>query len=170
MLPIFCWTVPPRGLATQPPAVAEALRAATLNAFEGLIRLAIEKDVAFLIVAGDALDAADRNLRAQMRFRDGLARLAERGIQSFVALGDRDPLDGWSATIEWPKGVHVFSAERPECVTAERHGKALARITGISFAQAGEARDLAGTLKPESGDLFQIAVLQPPLHGQGVRP
>lgn len=158
---------PPRGLATQPPAVAEALRAATLGAFEGLIRLALEKDVAFVIIAGDALDAADRNMRAQIRFRDGLARLAERGIQSFVALGERDPLDGWSSTIEWPQGVHLFSAEHPETLTAERHGKPLARLTGVSFATAGEERPLAEMLKPEGGGLFQIAVIHRPCMGKG---
>ena len=150
---------PFRGISDQPPAVTELMRSATLDAFESLLRLAIEKDAAFLLVAGDIFDGADRNLRAQLRFREGAARLAERGIQTFIALGDHDARDTWAATLEWPRGVHVFSAERAESVTATRNGAPLAQIAGISHAKGGETRNLARELKPEHSELYQIALL-----------
>lgn len=150
---------PFRGVSDQPPAVTELLRTATLDAFESLVRLCIEKDAAFLLVAGDIFDGSDRNLRAQLRFRDGVARLAERGIQTFVSLGDHDAAETWAATLEWPKGVHVFSAERAESVTAMRNGAPLAQVAGLSHAKPGEERNLARELKPERTELFQIALL-----------
>lgn len=150
---------PLRGVAAQPPAVADALRAATMNAFENLVRLAIEKDVAFVLAAGDIIDAADRNLRAQIRFRDGLAHLAERGIQTFIALGERDPREAWSGAIEWPAGVHIFSGDEVQTVTAARHGADLARISGVSYPKAEEGRPLASLFKAESTPLFRIAML-----------
>lgn len=150
---------PLRGLAAAPPAVAELLQTATLDAFDALLRLCLEQDAAFLIVAGDALDGADRNLRAQRIFRDGLARLAERGIQSFVAFGSNDARETWSAALEWPGGVHLFSTEQVESVVVSRQGVPLARISGISHAHPAEERDLARLFKADPPGLFQIAVL-----------
>jgi DNA repair exonuclease SbcCD nuclease subunit len=152
---------PLRGLSSQPPAVAEVLRTATLDAFERLIRLCLDKDVSFLLIAGDAIQGEDRNLRAQIALRDGLARLAERGIQTFIALGDRDPRETWSAALEWPQGVHFFGEDEAESVTAERHGAALAQVTGVS-RKRGETRDLASLIKRQGKGLFQVALL----HGE----
>ena len=74
--------------------VATRLREATYEAFQNLVDLCINREAEFLVIAGDIYDGADRSVRAQLRFRDGLSTLAEKGIQTFVAHGNHDPLDG----------------------------------------------------------------------------
>ena len=71
---------PFKGLREPDPAIIDALRSATFDAYSALIDLCLEREVAFLLIAGDVYDAEDRSLRAQLRFRDGLVRLAEKEI------------------------------------------------------------------------------------------
>src|SRR5947209_17672622 len=79
------------------PEIAGRLRDASLEAFDALVKMAIEREAAFVVFAGDIYDSADRGVRAQLRFVRGVERLGERGILVFVAHGNHDPLGGWSA-------------------------------------------------------------------------
>lgn len=67
------------GVTTRAPEIAETLRRATFDAFDNVVRLCLDRRADFLLVAGDVHDGADRSLRAQLRFRDGLAGLAACG-------------------------------------------------------------------------------------------
>ncbi|MCH7593782.1 MAG: metallophosphoesterase, partial [Chloroflexi bacterium] len=64
--------------------VASELREATFRTFDRIVDLCLDRRADFLLVAGDIYDAGDRSLRAQLRFRDGLERLGDAGISSFV--------------------------------------------------------------------------------------
>ena len=139
------------------PDLARILRSATFEAFDRVVQLCLEKQVDFLLVAGDVYDGADRSLRAQVKFRDGLQRLDEAGIRSFVVHGNHDPLEGWSSTLEWPSGVHVFG-DQVETVELKKNGTLLACIQGISYPQRDERRNLS-LLFHRTGSAFQIALL-----------
>ncbi|MBK6427830.1 MAG: DNA repair exonuclease [Blastocatellia bacterium] len=123
---------PFRGLAAAPEHVVAAARSSTLEAFDGLVSLALERGVDFVVLAGDVYDAADRSLRAQLRFRDGLDRMAGAGIEVFVAHGNHDPLDSRMAALTLPERVVVFG---PEVETHEvvRDGVAIAAVSGIGY-------------------------------------
>ena len=119
-------------LSPNNPDLAAMLRSGTFEAFDKVMQLCLEKRVDFLLVAGDIYDGADRSLRAQVKFRDGLKRLSEAGIRSFVVYGNHDPLDGWSSTLEWPPSVHLFG-DHVETLEVKRNGSLLACIQGISY-------------------------------------
>lgn len=110
------------GISTESEDVARALRSATFEAYDRLIELCIDKKVQFLVIAGDVYDGQDRSLRAQLKFSDGLKRLADHGIRSFVAHGNHDPLSGWSSNINWPEEVHIFQADQVETEFVELNG------------------------------------------------
>jgi exonuclease SbcD len=112
--------------------VVDELREATFRAFDSVIDLCLRKKVDFLLVAGDVYDGADRSLKAQLRFRDGLRKLNEAGIRVYVVHGNHDPLDGWTDSIEMPDGVHEFGSEL-DSVVFEKAGRPVARIHGISY-------------------------------------
>lgn len=139
------------------PDLARMLRSATFEAFDRVVQLCLEKHVDFLLVAGDVYDGADRSLRAQVRFRDGLQRLDEAGIRSFVVHGNHDPLDGWSSALEWPSGVHVFG-DHVETSEVEKNGTLLACIQGISYPKRDERRNLS-LLFNRTGPAFHIGLL-----------
>lgn len=88
-----------------------ALRGATFDTYENIINLCINEQVDALLIAGDIYDGADRSLRAQLRFFDGLKRLDNAGIRSFICHGNHDPLDGWEVRLNLPLGCVRFEKE-----------------------------------------------------------
>jgi hypothetical protein len=134
---------PFEGIGRTPPHVAAALRDASLAAWDALVELAIARDVSAVLLAGGLCGGLERGVRAQARLRDGVTRLAAAGIRVVIALGDRDPLDGFAAIPAWPQGVTVFAPGEPQSVALERAGVRLATVHGVS---AGAAR--AGAWAP----------------------
>ena len=103
---------PFRGIRNEAPDyVADTLHRATFDAYENIISLCLQERVDALLVAGDVYDGADRSLRAQLKFVDGLARLDVAGIRSFICHGNHDPLDGWEARLSLPPGCVRFGPE-----------------------------------------------------------
>lgn len=94
-----------------PEYVVQVLDRATFDAYESIIDLCLKERVDALLVAGDIYDGADRSLRAQLRFVDGLERLNAVGVRSFVCHGNHDPLDGWEARLALPPGCVRFGAD-----------------------------------------------------------
>lgn len=140
-------------------SLAEKLKKATFEAFENIIDLCIERQVDFLLVAGDVYDGAERNLRAQLAFQKGLKRLSDAGIASFVVHGNHDPLNGWFATLKWPEKTHIFGGNSIEVVPVYRNSKEIARIHGISF-QSQEIRDnLAKNFRRSDSSSFAVGLL-----------
>lgn len=144
---------PFQGIARLAPEIGEALRDASLAAWDNLVRLVIERDAAFLLLAGDVYDGAERGVRAQLRFHEGLERLARRGIQTFVVHGNHDPLDGWSAIREWPPGVTIFDSRAVSARGIDREGTRIATVHGISYPRRDVTENLALRFRrgPEPG-------------------
>jgi DNA repair exonuclease SbcCD nuclease subunit len=147
------------GITAQSDQIGNILFTATFKAFENLLDLCIEKRVDLLLISGDVYDSADRSLRAQLRFSDGLARLAAVGIHVFVVHGNHDPLDGWSTSIDWPDGIHIFGGTEVESIVVQKDGRPVATIHGISYTHQDERRNLAKQFKKNDNRLFHIGLL-----------
>ena len=135
---------PFRGIRSEAPEyVADTLRRATFDAYENIVDLCIREGVDALLVAGDIYDGADRSLRAQLKFVDGLNRLDAAGIRSFVCHGNHDPLDGWEARLSLPPGCVRFGPEvTGEPVFADAPERAT--VYGVSYP----TREVRGNLSP----------------------
>ena len=141
-------------------SLVATLRDATTRAFDNLVKAALEHSVAFVVIAGDIYDGPERGVRAQLAFRNGLDRLAQAGIPSFVVHGNHDPVeDGWSAVRKWPDGVTVFGSESVATVPVERDGQRLALIHGISYARRETKDNLALGFRRDQAECFQVGVL-----------
>ncbi len=148
------------GLTTEAPAtVVETLRESTITAWNRIIDLALEEGADFFLVAGDAFERANRTLRGQLVFRDGLARLAEAGIPSFVVTGNHDPLDGWEPSVTWPDLAHRFGAHEVTAKPVMRDGEEIARIYGISYHQRDIKTNLAKHFERDADAPFAIGLL-----------
>ena len=150
---------PFRGLAHVNPEVAHTLNEATFHAWDNIVKLAIREQVDFVVIAGDVYDSTDKSLRAQFKFRDGLKRLSDSCIPSFVAFGNHDPLNGWSNTLEWPQDVHLFGGREVDSCTVHRNGDAIATVHGISFPRENVRDNLATRFVAPGGGLPSVAVL-----------
>ncbi|MCK4398223.1 MAG: DNA repair exonuclease [Methanophagales archaeon] len=153
---------PFKGISEVSGEISLELTEATFKAFNKIINLCIEKQVNFLLIAGDIYNGTDRSLRAQLRFRDGLKRLSEAGIKAYIVHGNHDPLDGWSANLDWPKNVHIFGRKPVERVPVEKDGEEIAQIYGISFHTREIKTNLTykfPKISPSKKALFTIGML-----------
>lgn len=148
------------GLTSEAPAgVAETLREATLQSWQGIVQLALDEQVDFLVVAGDVFEHANRTLRGQIRFRDGLADLARVRIPSFVVTGNHDPLSGWEPSVAWPELAHRFPARIVSGVAVIRDQEEIARIYGVSYHVRDVTTNLASHFRRETGVPFAVGLL-----------
>ncbi|NLO28025.1 MAG: DNA repair exonuclease [Actinobacteria bacterium] len=161
---------PFEGLARVSADMAELLRDASLQAFDNLIRVALEREAAFVLLAGDLYDGEQRGVRAQLRFLQGVQRLAERGVHTFVVHGNHDPLGAWSAVRSWPEEVTFFGSDEVIGVPVEVAGERVATVYGLSYGRREVAENLAlrfpragGEASPrdrrEAGTGFRIGLL-----------
>jgi DNA repair exonuclease SbcCD nuclease subunit len=144
-----------RGIA---PEIAATLYQATFDAYDRLIALCIEERVDALLVAGDVFDEADRSLRAQLTFVEGLKRLDEAGIRSFICHGNHDPLDGWEAKLTLPSRCHRFGPNVEQIpVFADEPERAV--VYGISYPQREVRDNLVPRFRAVASGGFSIGLL-----------
>lgn len=134
------------GLRNISPQISSTLYRATFAAYENIISLCLEENVDALLVAGDIFDSADRSLKAQLAFVEGLKRLDDKGIRSFICHGNHDPLNGWEARIDIPTTCHRFG-ETVETVPIFPGHPERALVHGISYPR----RDVRENLIPRFG-------------------
>ena len=145
---------PFKGVTAQSPAIAQALRDATVRSFQNIIDVCIESRAAFLVLAGDIYDGADRSIQSQLAFLEGLNKLSEHGISAYIAHGNHDPLDGWCSAIQLPPHAHVFSDKLETRTVTDAKGHPLAFIAGISS-------DICTFTPTESSIASQAEILDP---------
>jgi DNA repair exonuclease SbcCD nuclease subunit len=98
-------------------------------------------------------------VRAQLRFLRGVERLGDRGIPVFVAHGNHDHLEGWSALRKAPDNLTVFDSEAVETYTVMRAGAPVAQVYGISYGQRDVTENLALRFHRCEGPGLHVGVL-----------
>ena len=149
---------PFHGIQTVNPGIAEALRESTFKAFSQIIDFCVEREVDFILIAGDVYDGADRSLKAQIRFRDELKRLCDAGISAYVIHGNHDPLDGWRAKLDWPRNIHIFDATIGRAAFAKA-GEIIASIYGTSYPRREVRENLSLRYQKQLDDVYTIGIL-----------
>ena len=150
---------PFRGIRTAAPEnVARALYSATFDSYRNIVDLCISERVDALLVAGDIYDGADRSLRAQQAFIDGLRSLDSAGIRSFVCHGNHDPLDGWEARLLYPASCHQFGDEF-EAVPVFPDAPERGLVYGISYPTRDVYHNLVARLGQVDSASFTIGLL-----------
>ncbi len=154
---------PLRGLERYEGAPVEEIRGATRRAFENLVALAIEEEVAFVLLAGDLYDGDWKDYNTGLFFAAQMARLEEAGIRAFVVAGNHDAASQITKVLRPPANVKIFSSKRPETVVLEDLGIA---IHGQGFAHAVVAEDLSAGYPAAVPHLFNIGLLHTSLDGR----
>ena len=145
------------GLRQVDGTVASLIKDATFRGFDNVVDLALRHQVDFFLVAGDVYDSSDRSLRAQLKFADGLKKLAEAGVRSFICHGNHDPLDGWSASLRWPEGVHIFGPDL-ESIPLAVGGEDVVVVHGISYPTSHIDENFGKDFRRQGSYPFQIGL------------
>lgn len=156
---------PFRGMTGLPPEQLNRLRASTFTAFERLIDHACETQVDFVLFVGDIYDGEDRSLRAQLKFREGMERLAGAGIPAFISYGNHDHLNGTWTRFDLPPNVHVFDSDVSEAKI--RVGEKEVSIYGFSYPER-HVREVMVDRYPvaEDEESFHIGMLHGSVAGE----
>jgi DNA repair exonuclease SbcCD nuclease subunit len=153
---------PLRGLETYAGAPVEQLRGATRVAFENLISLALEKQVAFVVIAGDLFDRQWPDMNTGLWTAEQFRRLQVAEIPVYLIRGNHDAASKVRQAVRWPANVHEFSVRKPESLEIQECGVVL---HGQGFSHRECPDDLAANYPDAAADRFNIGVLHTSLTG-----
>jgi DNA repair protein SbcD/Mre11 len=154
---------PLRGLQRYEGAPVEEIRGATRRAFENLIQLAIDEEVAFVLLAGDLYDGDWKDYNTGLFFTRQMSRLQDAGVLAYVVAGNHDAASQITKTLRPPQNVHVFGTRAPDTVLLEKLGVA---IHGQGFSTRAVTDDLTQRYPLADSDLFNIGLLHTSLDGR----
>jgi exonuclease SbcD len=153
---------PLRGLERYEGAPVDEIRGATRRAFENLIQLAIDEEVAFVLLAGDLYDGDWKDYNTGLFFTRQMVRLQDAGVRVFLVAGNHDAASQITKTLRPPQNVRVFATRAPETVLLDDLGVA---IHGQGFATRAVTEDLTRRYPLADPDLFNIGLLHTSLDG-----
>lgn len=156
---------PLRGLERYEGAPVAEIRGATRRAFENLVALAIEEEVAFVLLAGDLYDGDWKDYNTGLFFSAQMARLQAADIPAFVIAGNHDAASQITRVLRPPANVRIFSTKRPETVVLEDLETGVA-IHGQGFAGAAVSEDLSAGYPAALPNRFNIGLLHTSLDGR----
>jgi DNA repair exonuclease SbcCD nuclease subunit len=145
-----------RGLERYEGAPVERVRLATRAALENLIRLCLDEEVAFLVIAGDLFDYDWRDFNTALFVVNKFQMLERKDIPVFIIRGNHDSREEMSLKVPWPKNVRLFDHREPETVQMEKLGIAL---HGMSFPRREVKENLVPRYPPPRKGLFNIGLL-----------
>lgn len=149
---------PFRGLSQLSEHVRQQMVKALHNALKEAVQHAVDKQVDFVLIAGDLFDQSQRSLRSQMLVREQFLRLQRAGIHVYMIHGNHDPLVEGTQLLDWPENVHVFAGGDVQCMPHTCVNQREVDIYGISYTRASETDHLAGRFQKQR-DVFSIALL-----------
>jgi predicted phosphodiesterase len=151
------------GLNRYEGAPARELRLASRRAFENLVHVAIEEEVAFVVLAGDIFDGDWKDFNTGVFLNRELARLERAGARVYLVHGNHDAEGQVTRRLRLPESSHVFAADAPETVRFAEHRVAL---HGQSFKEQRVLQNLAVGYPSREPGWFNIGVLHTALEGR----
>ena len=152
---------PLRGLEADSTAPAERIRNATRKALGYLVDLAIEQNVAFVLIAGDIYDGDWLDFGTGRFFSNQMRRLTQTGIPVFTIRGNHDAANRMTRSLHMPH-VMTFDHDRAHTHRLETLGVA---IHGQSFADQAILEDLSKDYPRPIDGLFNIGLLHTSAEG-----
>lgn len=154
---------PLRGLSRDESAPTESIRNACRRAFENLVDLAIEEEVAFVLLAGDLYDGDWKDYSTGIFFSKQMGRLGQHKIPVFVVYGNHDAANRMTKSFVSPENTTVLSSRKVETVLLNDIGVA---IHGRSFGTQHVDENLAAGFNAAEKGFFNIGLLHTSLDGR----
>jgi exonuclease SbcD len=153
------------------PETRDRLLAATREALQASVDLALDKQVNAVLIAGDAFDDEKLSQEGAEFFMGQLGRLVLADIHVFYATGNHDPGSkkdqaaqlGFADPEDFvgpAAGLHMFRRGTPKAVTLHNeHGQAIAIVIGAGHNQSKVETNLAAKFKRPKGDVPVVGLL-----------
>jgi DNA repair protein SbcD/Mre11 len=144
---------PLAGLSSNDQIPEGVIRHFIRRAFSNLIDLAINEDVAFVIIAGDLYDGDWRDYSTGLFFANEMRRL---GRPCYLIRGNHDARSQITRNLQQPPNVHEFSSRTAGTVLLEDLQIA---IHGRSFPDRAVDEDLSDTYPARVTGFLNIGIL-----------
>jgi DNA repair protein SbcD/Mre11 len=151
-------------LSRQEPRQVERMRRATREAFERMIDLCIEQEVALLVLAGDLYDHDCPNMQIAVFLRSQLKRLEQKGIRAVIIKGNHDADNKITSALALPANTRILREQKPETITFDDLDVRVA-VHGQSFRGGPIAENLAASYPPALRGHYNIGLLHTSLAG-----
>lgn len=153
---------PLRGLSQHEEAPVDEIRAASRRALENLVELAIDQQIAFLIIAGDLYDGDWPDYNTGLFFNQQMRKLKDQNIAVYIITGNHDAESKITKSLKPPENVSVFSTKKPESI---QHPNLPITLHGQGFATQSVSENLAIDYPDATPDHFNIGILHTSLAG-----
>jgi DNA repair exonuclease SbcCD nuclease subunit len=104
---------PLTGLERYEGAPVEELRGATRRALENLVELAIERELDFVLIAGDLYDGDWKDHNTGLFFVDRMNRLREAAIPVVIISGNHDAANRMTRSLRRPDTWNCSATSEP---------------------------------------------------------
>jgi DNA repair exonuclease SbcCD nuclease subunit len=151
-------------LSRQEPRQVERMRRASREAFERLIDLCIEQQVALLLLAGDLYDHDCPNMQIAVFLRRQLKRLEHKGIRVVIIKGNHDAGNKITSALALPANTRILSEQKPETIAFDDLPVRIA-VHGQSFRPGPIAENLAASYPPALRGYYNVGLLHTSLAG-----
>ncbi len=153
---------PLRGLSRYEGVPADAVRTATREALVNLVDLAIDEEVAFVVIAGDLYDGDWEDFGTGLFFCGAMRRLHEAGIEVFLLYGNHDADSSITRRLPLPPNVREFPHRAP---TTLEHAATGTLLHGQSYKDRDPGGNLALAYPAATQGRLNVGVLHTCLQG-----
>lgn len=142
---------------------SELVRDATRRALENLVKLAIERKVNFVLIAGDLYDGDWRDFGTGLFFVRQMAILGEAGIPVYIVAGNHDAQNRITKDLRLPAKVYNFPTKGPATFCLDELNVA---IHGQGFLTRATTSNLAVAYPAPLSGCFNIGLLHTAIDGR----
>ncbi len=154
---------PLKGLEEYQDAPLEQIRLAARRAFDNLVQLALDEQVAFVLLAGDLYDGDWKDYNTGIYFVSRMGFLREAGIPVIMVSGNHDASSQITRSLKLPDNVTLFQHRKAETHLLDHYDVA---IHGQSFSARSVTDDLVRDFPQADPALFNIGLLHTSLNGR----
>lgn len=147
---------PLTGLEQYEGAPVDQIRSATRDAFRKLVETAIERKVAFIIIAGDLYDGDWKDYNTGLFFVSQMVRLQKENINVYLIRGNHDAASLITKELKLPDNVIEFSIRQAETYVLDELGVA---IHGQGFASRAVEENLVKNYPRRKDGYLNIGIL-----------
>jgi DNA repair protein SbcD/Mre11 len=154
---------PLKGLERHEGSPHQLLRSATRRAFDNLVELALEEEVALLLIAGDLYDGDWKDYNTGLYFASRMGRLERAGIHVCLVSGNHDAASRLTKAMPLPGNVTVFSSRQAETLRLDHLAIA---VHGRSYPTRAVTENLVADFPGRVEGYCNIGLLHTSLTGR----
>lgn len=121
----------------------EKIKKSAFLALNRLVDLAIKENVHFVVIVGDVFDQASTTVYAEVKFKQALEKLNQKGIHVYVSFGNHDYHQTTEMTFDYLDNVHVFNDQTVSSFTYKSSYGTTVELQGFSYEARHVTEDVS---------------------------